>query len=97
MFTMCLTFHKSRYILKIQQNEEVVKLQFTLRQARTHAGLTQEDVANSLGIDRGTYIRMEKEPQRATVKQINAISALTGIPVVDLFLGCNSTNVEVGD
>ena len=69
-------------------------MQFTLRQARTHAGLTQADVANSLGIDRGTYLRIEKDPQRATIKQINAISVLTGIPVSDIFLGCNSTNVD---
>lgn len=70
-------------------------LQFTLRQARTHAGLTQADVANCLGIDRGTYIRMEKDPQRATIRQINQISGLTGIPVRDIFLGCNSTKVDI--
>lgn len=69
-------------------------LQFTLRQARTHAGLTQADMADSLGIDRGTYIRMEKDPQRATIRQINEISDLTGIPVSDIFLGCSSTKVE---
>lgn len=69
-------------------------MQFTLRQARTHAGLTQADVANYLGIDRGTYLRMEKDPTRATIKQINAISALTSIPVCDIFLGCNSTKVD---
>ena len=72
-------------------------MQFTLRQARTHAGLTQAEVANSLGIDRGTYLRMEKDPQRATIRQINIISALTGIPVSDIFLGCNSTKVDSGD
>lgn len=72
-------------------------MQFTLRQARTHAGLTQADVASSLGIDRGTYLRMEKDPQRATIRQINAISALTGIPVRDIFLGCNSTKVDNGE
>lgn len=69
-------------------------LQFTLRQARVHAGLTQAEVASSLGIDRGTYFRMEKDPQRATIRQINLISALTGIPVSDIFLGCNSTKVD---
>lgn len=69
-------------------------MQFTLRQARAHAGLTQERIAEYLGIDRGTYIRMEKDPLRATVKQINMISELTGIPVGDIFLGCNSTNVD---
>ena len=72
-------------------------MQFTLRQARTHAGLTQAEVANSLGIDRGTYLRMEKDPQRATIRQINAISILTGIPVSDIFLGSNSTKVDNGE
>lgn len=69
-------------------------MQFTLRQARTHAGMTQADMANALGIDRGTYLRMEKDPQKATVRQLNVISEITGIPVNDIFLGCNSTNVE---
>ena len=72
-------------------------MQFTLRQARAHAGLTQADMARSLGVDRGTYLRIEKDPQRATIKQINAISILTGIPVQDIFLGCVSTKVESED
>lgn len=69
-------------------------MQFTIRQARVHAGLTQEKVAEHLGIDRGTYIKMEKDPLRATVRQINMIASLTGIPVDSIFLGCNSTNVD---
>ena len=69
-------------------------MQFTIRQARSHAGLTQSDVAKKLGIDRGTYMKIEKEPPRATVRQINMISEITGIPVEDIFLGCNSTIVD---
>lgn len=72
-------------------------MQFTLRQARTHAGMTQADMASALGIDRGTYLRMEKDPQKATIRQINIVSEITGIPVNDIFLGCNSTNVESGE
>nr|DAU71644.1 MAG TPA: hypothetical protein [Caudoviricetes sp.] len=37
---------------------------------------------------------MEKDPQVATIRQINKISHLTGIPVGDIFLGCNSTKVD---
>ena len=70
-------------------------MRFSIRQARAHAGLTQGQIAESLGIDRGTYIKIEKDPLRATVRQINMISALTGIPVSDIFLGCNSTNVDI--
>lgn len=69
-------------------------MQFTLRQARAYAGLTQAEMAKSLNIDRGTYIKLEKDPSEATVKQLNAISDITGIPITEIFLGCNSTNVE---
>lgn len=71
-------------------------MQFTIRQARTHAGFTQADMAKMLDIDRGTYIKIEKEQSRATVGQINKISSITGVPIVDIFLGCNSTIVDNG-
>ena len=69
-------------------------MQFTVRQARVMAGLTQAEVAKRLGINRTTYIRLEKDPTRATVRQLGLIAQLTGIPVRDLFLGENSTFVE---
>ena len=69
-------------------------MQFTIRQARLHAGFTQAEISKKLGIDRGTYIKIEKEPTRATVQQVNQISDLTGIPVSDIFLNYNSTFVE---
>lgn len=69
-------------------------MQFTLRQARAYAGLTQAEMAKNLNIDRGTYIKLEKDPSEATVRQLNAISQITGIPLTEIFLGCNSTKVE---
>lgn len=69
-------------------------MQFTLKQARSYAGLTQAEMAKTLNIDRGTYIKLEKDPSEATVKQLNAIADITGIPLTEIFLGCNSTNVE---
>lgn len=69
-------------------------MKFTIRQARTHAGFTQAAISKELGIDRGAYIRLEKDPTRATIRQINEISRITGIPVGDIFLGCTSTFVE---
>ncbi len=65
-------------------------MRFTIKQARTHAGLTQAEVAKRLGIDRSTYIKMEKNPGRATIRQINMLSQMTGVPVGDIFLSCNS-------
>lgn len=69
-------------------------MQFTLRQARTHAGYTQANMANLLGIDRCTYAKIEKDPSRATVKQINSISKITGIDLANIFLLEDSTKVE---
>lgn len=59
---------------------------FSLRQARDHAGLTQREVAKGLGIDRSTYIKIEHDPNRATVAQIKKLSEITGIPMASLFL-----------
>ena len=58
---------------------------FTIKQARTHAGLTQADMAKQLNIDRSTYIKLEKDVSRATVGQINLISKITGIPICNIF------------
>ena len=69
-------------------------MQFSIRQARQYAGLTQAETAHKLGICRGAYIRLEKDPSRATVGQINSISRITGIPVNEFFLENDSTKVE---
>ncbi len=69
-------------------------MQFTIRQARTHAGFTQAEMAKALEIDRGTYRRLEKDVSRATVRQLWRISSVTGIPIQDIFLPCDSTKVE---
>lgn len=70
-------------------------MKFTVRQARTHAGYTQEKMAEILGISRSTYIKLEKDVSSATVRQINNISRATGIPVSDIFLQDISTKVEL--
>ena len=69
-------------------------MKFTVRQARTYAGMTQQEMCKKLGIDRGTYSKIEKNPQLATIGQINMISRVTGIPVDSFFLDYNFTNVK---
>ena len=68
-------------------------MKFTIRQARTHAGFTQAAISKELGIDRGAYIRLEKDPTRATIRQINEILDY-GDSCRGYFLGCTSTFVE---
>lgn len=69
-------------------------MQFTIKQARVLAGLTQAEMAEKIGINRSTYIKIEKDPLRATIRQINQISEMTGVSIVDLFLTKNSTFVD---
>lgn len=60
-------------------------MRFTIKQARNLAGITQLEMAKILGIDRGTYIKIEKNVDRATVAQVKAISSATGIQPSDIF------------
>lgn len=69
-------------------------MQFTIKQARVLAGLTQAEMAEKIGINRSTYIKIEKDPLRATIRQINQISEMTGVSIGDLFLTQNSTFVD---
>ena len=69
-------------------------MQFTIKQARVLAGLTQAEMAEKIGINRSTYIKIEKDPLRATIRQINQISEMTGVSIGDLFLSKNSTFVD---
>ena len=71
-------------------------MKFTIKQARTYANMTQAEMAESLGVDRSTYIKIEKDVSRATVGQINHIARITGISVADFLLAENSTLVEKG-
>jgi DNA-binding helix-turn-helix protein len=56
--------------------------------------MTQAELAEKLGIDRSTYIKIEKDVSRATVGQVNQISEITGIPIAYIFLTDNSTLVD---
>lgn len=69
-------------------------MQFTIKQARTYAGLTQEQTAKSMGICRHRYMKIERDQNEATVAELNNISKITGIPIRDFILSNNSTNVE---
>lgn len=69
-------------------------MQFTVKQARKYANLTQNEMADRMGIHRNTYMRIERNISLATVRQINQIAQITGIPMADIFLLEDSTLVE---
>ena len=59
---------------------------FTIEQARKYAGMTQKEMAKSIGMSTSTYIRIEQNVSNARVGVINRISKCTGIPVSDFIL-----------
>lgn len=69
-------------------------MQFTVKQARKYANLTQNEMADRMGIHRNTYMKIERNISLATVRQINQIAQITGIPMTDIFLLEDSTLVE---
>lgn len=58
---------------------------FTVKQARVFRGLTQKEMAKKMGICRATYIKIEENPECATVKQAKMISDITEIPFDCIF------------
>jgi len=57
----------------------------TLRKARIIAGLTQQQVADKLGISTPTYRNLERNPDRLTLKQALQLSEILGQPLDVLF------------
>lgn len=72
-------------------------MQFTIKQARNYAGLTQEQTAKAMGICRHRYMKIEKDQNDATVAELNNLSRITGIPIRDFILVTDSTNVDIAD
>ena len=48
----------------------------TLAEAREKAGITQQEMADKLGITRQTYAKIESAPEKATVLQARRICQL---------------------
>lgn len=66
-------------------------MNYTVKQARLMAGLTQIQMAKKLGVHRDTYRKIEACPESATIEQGKRISAITGIGFDEIFFGATST------
>lgn len=60
-------------------------MQFTLKQARQLAEKTQAQVADYLGIDRGTYVKYEANPEIISVGMAKTIADYLGFSVDAIF------------
>lgn len=57
----------------------------TLERARKDVGLTQQDMADELGVSRPTYAKIEANPDTATVLQAKRICEVLSRPYERIF------------
>lgn len=62
------------------------ELMTTIKDARKKLGITQEQMADYLGIGRTTYAKYELEPGLMTVRQAKKICAALEIKAAEFFL-----------
>lgn len=67
-------------------------MQFTLRQARRYRDKTIAEMANALGVNKSTYIKLEQNPCNIKLSTAVDISSYLEIPLDDIiFLAPKST------
>jgi transcriptional regulator with XRE-family HTH domain len=68
----------------MKRNPEQEALGPALRRIREGRGLTLSDVAPHIGTDSGSLSRIERGQRDPSLKQLAALAAVYGIPVVSL-------------
>jgi DNA-binding XRE family transcriptional regulator len=61
--------------------------EMTIREIREEAGLTQQDMADKLGISRQQYASYEANPENVTIRQARKICAILGAAYERVFFG----------
>lgn len=59
----------------------------SLLEARKNAGITQQEIADELGITRQTYMKIEENPSVATVLQAKRICNILSRSYESIFFG----------
>jgi DNA-binding XRE family transcriptional regulator len=69
-------------------------MEMTVKQARRYKELTIEQMAKALGMVRDTYARLEKNPDRFTIKQAKEFCRITGFTHNEIFFTTTSNMME---
>ena len=64
---------------------------FTLKQARQFRNLSQEKIADMMGVHRQTYMKWEKDPDEMTIGKGKEFSRITNIEFDEIFFNTEST------
>lgn len=59
----------------------------TLKEARNELGVTQQQMADKLGISRQRYAALEADPSQATIAQAKLICSVLGEHYQNIFFG----------
>jgi transcriptional regulator with XRE-family HTH domain len=65
--------------------DQKIKLANQIIKLREQSGLTQERVANKLGLSRQRYIAIEKADRDLNIEELEILSTLFGISIIDFF------------
>lgn len=70
-------------------------MKYTLKEIRARRNLTQQNMADKLGISRQRYIVIEKYPSRVSCHKMQAIADILKVDIGDIFLQDYHTNSAV--
>ena len=70
--------------------KEMNLMRITMKQARIGADMTQQQVADRLGVHVQTYQRMENNPEDISIKQGKNFADIVGVNFEDIFFIDNS-------
>lgn len=62
------------------------QMQYTLKQARAGVGLSQEEMAEKIGVGKQTYFNYEKDPAKMKVETLLKFVKETGVEISNLKL-----------
>ena len=64
---------------------------FTLKSARAYRNLTQQEMADQLGVHCNTYAEWERHPENVRIRDAEKIAIVLGMPMNAIFYGSDTT------
>ncbi len=69
----------------------------TMKMARVGANMTQQEVADAMGMHVNTYARFEKDPESISIEDAKKFSKIVNVNCTDIFFSNNSNLIREGD
>jgi len=76
----------------VETNE--LQVSRNIKSCRERTGMTQEAIANILGITKQTYLSIENNPMNYSINKLNSIANAIGCNIDEFFLQNQFTNSE---